>query len=122
MLLASHLGLVIPGKYPELGLRNGSQEQCWEEGKAFAITIAHRHYAWNYTDHKRIILMVDTIHQDFKTKKTWICALLLSSASMKFITTKFPVLKKTPEFVPKFFHPVIGSCYYIFLIIRYRLN
>jgi aspartyl/asparaginyl beta-hydroxylase (cupin superfamily) len=121
-IVRTHLGLVVPGKYPELGLRNGSREQCWEEGKTFAITIAHRHYAWNNTDHKRIILMVDTVHDDFKDRKMWICALLLSSATMKFIATKIPVLKKTPDLIPKFFHPVIGGLFYALLFVQHKVR
>jgi aspartyl/asparaginyl beta-hydroxylase (cupin superfamily) len=119
-IVRTHLGLVVPGKYPELGLRNGSQEKCWEEGKTFAITIAHRHYAWNNTDHKRIIIMVDTVHPDFRDKKMWICALLLASATMKFIATKITPLKKIPGFIPKMLHPMIGSLFYVVLFLQHK--
>lgn len=121
-IVRTHLGLVIPGKYPELGLRNGSQEKCWEEGKTFAITIAHRHYAWNNTDRKRIILMVDTINPDFKGRKMWICSLLLAAAVMKFIATKIPPLKKAPAFFPRMLHPLFGSIFYVFLFFQHMMG
>src|ERR1019366_545862 len=59
-IIRHHLGLVVPGKYPELGFRGGSTETCWEEGKVFAMCMAHRHLVWNNTDGNRIILVVDT--------------------------------------------------------------
>lgn len=121
-IVRTHLGLVVPGKYPDIGLRNGSCEQGWEEGKTFAITIAHRHYAWNNTDHKRIILMVDTVNEDFKDRKVWICALLLASAAMKFIATKIPILKKVPDFIPRFFHPLFGALFYLVLLIQHGIK
>ena len=72
-IIRNHLGVIIPGEYPDLGFRNGSKEKCWEEGKVLAICIAHRHYVWNYTNKKRIILLVDTIHPDYLRYKYFIC-------------------------------------------------
>lgn len=98
-IVRSHLGIVVPGKYPELGFRNGTKEQCWEEGKVLALCIAHRHYAWNNTDRKRIILLVDCIHPDYADKQLYICASLLASQSLKLVTTKFAFTKKIPYFI-----------------------
>ena len=106
-IVRHHLGIIIPGKYPELGFRNGREEQCWEEGKVLAICIAHRHYVWNNTDHKRIILLVDTIHPDYADKKLYICSGLLAAAVLKMIATKFTITKKTPDFIVLALHKLL---------------
>ena len=64
-IVRSHLGIVIPGSLPQLGLRIRSEERCWEEGEVFSFCIVNRHCAWNLTDHYRIILMVDVIKPEF---------------------------------------------------------
>jgi beta-hydroxylase len=105
-IIRNHLGLVIPGKYPELGFRNGSQERCWEEGKVLSLCISHRHYVWNNTDNKRIILLVDTIHDNYANKKLYICAGLLAAGSLKIITTAMPWTKKTPQPIVYLLHKI----------------
>jgi aspartyl/asparaginyl beta-hydroxylase (cupin superfamily) len=107
-IIRNHLGIVVPGKYPDLGFRNGSKEQCWEEGKVLAICIAHRHYVWNNTDHKRIIVLLDTIHPAYAHKKLWICSGLLSAAVLKLIATRFPITRKTPHGLLRAFHKIVA--------------
>ncbi|MCF8275734.1 MAG: aspartyl/asparaginyl beta-hydroxylase domain-containing protein [Flavobacteriales bacterium] len=96
-IIRTHLGISIPGKYPELGLRVGQQEVCWEDGKTFSFCIVHRHYAWNNSAGYRIALIVDVIHPDYKDRIAEVCSQSLALISMKFVATKFPVLKNMPR-------------------------
>jgi hypothetical protein len=121
-IIRSHLGLVIPGKYPDLGFRNGSQERCWEEGKVLSLCIAHRHYVWNYTEHKRLILLIDTIHPDFASKKYYIAAGLISSSLLKIIAAKFPNTKKYPKWFIRLFHKILLLPIGLYLIIQDKFN
>lgn len=121
-IIRNHLGIVVPGKLPDLGFRNGSQERCWEEGKVLAICIAHRHYVWNNTDHKRIILLVDTINPAYVDKKYYICAGMLAAATFKGITTKFPITKKMPAPLVRFFHKPATWIYMLILYLQNNLN
>jgi aspartyl/asparaginyl beta-hydroxylase (cupin superfamily) len=122
VIVRNHLGIVIPGKYPELGFRNGSQERCWEEGKVLSICIAHRHYVWNNTDHKRIILLVDTIHPDYVDKKYYVCGGLLAAAMLKVIATKFPRTRKAPKLVVLGFHKLLTIGFMINLFVQNKLG
>lgn len=122
VIVRNHLGIVVPGKYPDLGFRNGSKEQCWEEGKVLAICIAHRHYVWNNTDHKRIILIVDTIHKDYADKKTYVCAGLLAAVPLKMISTKFPVTKKAPKWMVYILHKMATAVFMVVLFVQNRIN
>jgi hypothetical protein len=121
-IIRNHLGIVVPGKYPDLGFRNGSKEKCWEEGKVLAICIAHRHYVWNNTDHKRIILLVDTINPAYVKKKFYICAGMLAAATLKGITTKFPFTKKTPAFLVRLLHQPITWAYMLILFLQNNMK
>ena len=121
-IIRSHLGIVVPGKYPELGFRNGSKERCWEEGKVLAICIAHRHYVWNNTDRKRIILLVDTINPLYVNKKLYICGGMLAAAILKTIATNFPITKKTPAFLVRLLHQPITWGFMVILFMQNNLN
>lgn len=100
-LIRYHLGIVIPGEYPDLGIRIRTEEKCWKEGGVLAFSESHRHYAWNNTDKHRIVLLVDTIHPDYADKKNFICAASLAIITMKMFTVKFPFTKKLPVWLTK---------------------
>ncbi|MCZ2393654.1 MAG: aspartyl/asparaginyl beta-hydroxylase domain-containing protein [Chitinophagales bacterium] len=121
-IIRSHLGIVVPGQYPELGFRVRRTDKCWEEGKVLALCIAHRHFVWNKTDRKRIVLLIDTIHPDYKEKKIYISAGLLSAALMKAIVTKFPILKKIPKPIVRLLHKMIIIPFYIIIWLQEKFN
>lgn len=51
-----HLALDIP---PDCGFRVGNETRTWEEGKAFAFDDTIEHEAWNGSDRRRAILIID---------------------------------------------------------------
>ena len=96
-VIRNHLGLIVPGGLPELGLRVARETRTWHEGEVFAITIAHRHKAWNKTDRRRVVLVVDVIRDEYVSQRYLIAAKALAAIAMKFFATKFPALKKLPR-------------------------
>lgn len=52
-----HLGLDIP---PDCGFRVGGETREWQAGKAFAFDDSIDHEAWNNSDERRHILIIDT--------------------------------------------------------------
>ena len=62
--LRYHLGLVIP-KNGEVGIKIDNVSYHWEEGKSLIFDDTFIHEAWNFTNEKRIILLLD-IERDFK--------------------------------------------------------
>lgn len=113
-LIRSHLGIVVPAALPDLGIRIHKEDHGWEEGKVFCICIAHRHFAWNDTDHHRIVLVVDTIRPDLFNQRYGVASNALGVITMKFFATKFPVLKKMPR-------PLVGLIQAAFATV-YRLR
>lgn len=121
-LIRNHLGILIPGTYPDIGIRVKTEERGWEEGKVLAFTESHRHYAWNNTDHSRIVLLVDTIHPDYANRKYYICAASLSVLVLKMFVVKFPFTKKTPVWMVKILHQIITIPFLIILLLQNKLN
>jgi aspartyl/asparaginyl beta-hydroxylase (cupin superfamily) len=64
-IIRCHMGLVIPASAPQCGFRVGDETRSWEQGKFLMFCDAHRHTAWNNTDKRRYILVVDVIRPEF---------------------------------------------------------
>jgi beta-hydroxylase len=121
-LIRSHLGIMIPGKLPELGFRIKQEERCWEEGKVLSFCESHRHYVWNYTNDYRIILLIDTIHPDYSDKKHYLCGGMLSMLTLKMFAFHFPLTKKMPKKIVLGFHHVFTLLFIVALKIQDKFN
>lgn len=121
-IVRNHLGIVIPGELPDLGIRIGNIDKCWEEGEVFSFCIVHRHYAWNYTDKKRIAFIVDFVRDEYHSKQHWIAARTLSVIAQKHIATKIPILKKIPVFMSRFINFFGGIFFWLVLKIKMFFN
>ena len=117
-IIRLHFGISIPAAYPKCGFRCGSEERGWENGALLAFSEARRHYAWNYSNEDRIVLILDVIHPDYIKQKTFIGAGLLSSTAMKFIALRFKLTKKLPYFLVRSFHVLITFFFYVLLLIQ----
>jgi aspartyl/asparaginyl beta-hydroxylase (cupin superfamily) len=107
-IIRNHLGIVVPAGLPEVGLRAGKTDQPWVEGEVFSFCIVHRHYAWNYADSARIVLIVDVMHPDYADQQHRICAEAMALIAMKFVTTRIPILKKVPRPIKRTFQRILG--------------
>lgn len=107
-LIRSHLGIVVPGTLPEIGIHVGHEKRAWVEGDVFAIQIARRHYAWNDTDHHRIVLVVDVMRPEYMDRRYEIAGNALAAIAMKYCATKLPLLKRLPGPLVRAIHRVLG--------------
>lgn len=57
VFLRMHLGLVVP--QGDVRLQIEDQELSWEEGKVLIFDDFYPHLAWNRTDQRRVVLIVD---------------------------------------------------------------
>lgn len=55
-VLRLHLGLIVP---EQCGLRVGSETRAWSEGKVLVFDDTNEHEAWNRSDERRVVLLVD---------------------------------------------------------------
>lgn len=98
-IVRTHLGIQIPGTYPDLGFRVGTEERCWSDGEVLALCVGHRHYAWNYTDKHRIVLVIDTIRNEYSHRKFEIAGKTMAVVALRHFSTKYPILKRTPRWL-----------------------
>lgn len=56
-VLRCHLGIEVPAG--DCFIKVDSIKQHWEDGKAFVFDDTYTHEAWNATDHRRIIMLLD---------------------------------------------------------------
>jgi len=108
VIVRSHLGLVVPGDLPEIGIQVKRERQCWKEGDVLALQIANRHYAWNMTDRHRIVLVVDTFRAEYMDRRFAIAGNVLAAIAMKFVATKAPITKKIPRWLSRAVHKPLG--------------
>lgn len=107
-LVRSHLGLRVPAGLPDLCMQVGREKRCWEEGRVFAISIAHRHTAWNLSDQHRVVLIVDVFLPEYIERRYEIAGNALAVIFMKWCATRVPALKKLPGPVVLAIHAMLG--------------
>jgi aspartyl/asparaginyl beta-hydroxylase (cupin superfamily) len=114
-IIRCHLGLKIPASYPTCGVKIGTAESGWEEGKVIMFSDAHLHTAWNDSNEKRYVLVFDIVRNEYADQKHMVCANVLGALSLKFFYSKRPGLKKLPMPIIKTAHFVFKSFWYIYL-------
>lgn len=94
-----HLGLDIPSGLPETGFKVKGESRAWEKGKWIIFMDAYQHEAWNNSDKKRYIFLIDVIRPEFQNKKNLICSTVLTSLfiqkraeKLKFLLKMNPIL------------------------------
>ena len=121
-IIRCHLGLKIPAPYPICGMKVGTEEHGWEEGKVMMFSDAHLHTAWNDSDEQRYVLVFDIIRDEYVPKKLTICAGVLGALSLKYFYTEMPAVKKLPASVIKGIHFVFKSFWYLYLPLQNRFG
>jgi aspartyl/asparaginyl beta-hydroxylase (cupin superfamily) len=94
-----HLGIEIPASLPQCGLKVGNEEQSWTEGKWVFFNDAWKHSAWNKTDSRRIVLIVDVLRPEFSSKKRVICTDILARHVLFHYQERSKIIKGLPRFL-----------------------
>ena len=97
-----HLGLKIPAALPLCGFRVQDETRPWEEGKFLIFLDAYTHEAFNNSDQKRYILLLDVLRPEFRNRKYRICTWVLGSLSLYEMAGKIPRMRKKFERLPAF--------------------
>ena len=111
-----HIPLVIPAGLPECGIEVLKERREWVVGAPFAFCDAHKHRAWNNTNEKRIVLLLDIIRPEFTSKTKWICAQMRSSLVLQFLFQKTKLIHKLPRFMRIFLMNFGAGIIYPFLL------
>lgn len=98
-----HLGLVIPGGLPGCGIRVGYEDRAWQHGQLIVFNDANYHTAWNQTDQRRIVMILDIIRPEYLRQQKWICSLVLASIFRQLLSELTGIFKGKDNFFTKGF-------------------
>ncbi len=121
-IIRCHLGLRIPAPYPVCGMRVGSEERGWEEGKVLMFSDAHYHTAWNESNEYRYVMVFDIVRNEFANQKHTVCAKVLAALSLKAFYANRPGLKKLPMPIIKTAHFIFTAFWYLYLPVQNRFS
>jgi aspartyl/asparaginyl beta-hydroxylase (cupin superfamily) len=96
-----HLGMEIPETLPNCGFRVKEEMRSWEEGKWLIFVDANNHEAFNKSENRRIIMVIDVVRNEFKSKKMLVCSTVLTSLFLQKRIQLFPFMLKSPVFIRK---------------------
>jgi|SRR5947209_2152203 len=84
-IIRCHLGLVIPGPAPQCAFRVGTEVRGWAEGEFLMFCDAQTHTAWNNTNSKRYIMIVDIMRPEYAARTKSICSRVLSAIYLEIV-------------------------------------
>jgi len=113
--IRGHLGISIPGKLPEAGIRVGNQERSWENGKVVLFSDCHKHTVWNDTDERRFVLVFDVTRDEFADNKFWVNSKSLAALTIKFLNQKFNLFKPFPKPLLNLTHNFFAFIWWLYL-------
>jgi aspartyl/asparaginyl beta-hydroxylase (cupin superfamily) len=121
-IIRCHLGLKIPGKYLDCGIKVKNEVHDYQEGKVFMFSDAHIHSTWNKTNERRFIMVLDVIHPDFVYKGNWVCANSLAALTIKYVDEKISLIKWTPNLALIFMQKILAAWWFLFLPVQKRFR
>jgi hypothetical protein len=96
-IVRSHFAIEAPIGLPDCGFQVNDQKIGWEEGEIFIFNDAAKHTAWNHSDKRRYVLLIDVIRTQYVNKKYTVCSTVLGGLVMQSIFQKIPFLKLLPK-------------------------
>ena len=94
-----HLGIEIPGILPNIGFRVRNQFKSWKEGEWLIFMDAYNHEAFNDSDKKRIIMVLDVLRPEFKSNKRKVISIVLTSLFLQKRAEKFKFIYNLPQWI-----------------------
>jgi len=121
-----HLGIEIPAGLPECGFKVKDEQRAWEEGELLVFLDANKHAAFNNTEKRRYVLLLDIMRPEFMHLKRKVCATSLSILSLYWLLSKMPKLltqklQEKPDIMPSWLVSVILfplKCIWFLLLLK----
>ena len=105
----SHLGLIVPSESVEAcGLAVHDQQIGWREGGTFAFNEAFRHHVWNRTDRDRVIMVIDVMRPEYRSRGIAICGDVLAAMALTGFETAVPPLRRLHGVGRRMLHRTLG--------------
>ncbi|MEL7114884.1 MAG: aspartyl/asparaginyl beta-hydroxylase domain-containing protein [Pseudomonadota bacterium] len=117
-----HVGLSVPAGLPDCGFQVGTEIRGWENGKALPFCDAQTHTAWNQTDERRLIMIVDVVRPEFLRQQNAVCAHVLASSVIQMLYQASPTLNRLPGFVKRALYGTFQAAIVLYLPIQRRFR
>ncbi len=117
-IMRSHLALKVPATLPECGFKVKYDERSWEEGKVLVFNDAARHEAWNLSNERRYVLIIDVLRPEFARKKFTVCSMVLASLVMQQILQTIKPMQALPRICKGLMLLCVAGIFQVVLRIR----
>lgn len=92
-----HLGIEIPDTLPKTGFRVRDEYKSWREGEWLIFMDAYHHEAFNLSDKKRIIMVLDVLRPEFHSSRRKVISIVLTSLFLQNRAQKLKFIYKLPQ-------------------------
>jgi aspartyl/asparaginyl beta-hydroxylase (cupin superfamily) len=113
-VIRCHLGIEVPDSLPICGLKVGEEEKEWQEGKWVLFNDAYIHSAWNNSNKRRIVLILDLIKPEFLHKKNSICAHILTYQIINNKLNRKKPFKESSFFVKHIVFAIVFAVVFVY--------
>jgi aspartyl/asparaginyl beta-hydroxylase (cupin superfamily) len=117
-----HLPLIVPGGLPDCGFQVGDEARPWREGEAMLFLDAKTHFAWNRTDRRRYVLILDVLRPQYSERRAFVCSNVLASIFMQGLCQRVTVLNRMPGAVRLALHRIAQVTIRAWLPLQRRLG
>lgn len=126
-----HLGIRIPAGLPQCGFVVNGEARAWHEGELTVFLDANTHEAFNDTNEKRYVLLIDIMRPEFEARKNWVCIKALSILSFYYVDSYTRILsswltldqlKLTPRWVIDLVLLPVQGIWWLWLPLQNRID
>jgi len=121
-IVRAHIGLVVPEPEPTCAIRVGDEMHGWKEGGLLTFTIVNRHAAWNHSDHRRYIVIVDIVPEMHRHRTMEICSKNLGTSTFNTLYDRFSLVRRLPNAVHEFMCQVFSVFWRVYLPVQRRVR
>jgi ornithine lipid ester-linked acyl 2-hydroxylase len=121
-IVRAHIGLVVPEHEPVCAIQVGDEVQGWREGELLTFTIVNRHAAWNRSDHRRYIVIVDIVPEIHRHRTMEICAKNLGTSTFNTLYDRINLIRKLPQWLHGAMVVTFSIAWRCYLPIQRRLS
>lgn len=89
-----HMGIKVPAGLPECGFKVNGEARPWHEGELLVFLDSNVHEAFNDSDERRYVLIMDIVRPEFMEKKNYICVKVLSVLTLYWIEARTRLLSR----------------------------
>lgn len=121
-IVRAHIGLIIPAPAPTCAIQVGDEMHGWEEGGLLTFTIVNRHSAWNRSDQRRYIMILDIVPEMHQSRTMEICSKNLGTSTFNVLYDRFKFLGHLPNAIHELMVSVFSVFWRLYLPIQRRVS